>query len=494
MSRLPHLALIGALTAAAAAAFMSTFTVQHSQPSWAGGFVVLALTVLASILALYGIRHYLFTLNRMFAPQRRTFEGLQAAQWPKLVVFIAAHNEEAVIANCIEALLKSDYPRDRLLIVPVNDRSKDRTKEICDEWAARNPRLLKPFHRTGGRPGKPAALMDAAAFAGPADVYVIFDADYIPGRGLLKQIVAPFLDPEVGVTMGRVVPCNASTNLLTRLLDMERSAGYQGDQQARQNLRTLPQFGGTVGGIRVKALDAVGGFRQDVLAEDTDLTFRMLDRGWKVHYVNTAECYEEVPEAWPVRVRQLQRWAKGHNQVMFSYLGRSLRNPHLRASQRAEAVALLCCYAVAPLTLVGWALVLLSYFSSPSWLLTLTASSAALVAYGGFGNSAAFFQMAAAVRLDGKAQRLRLLPLNLVGYVVSAVTITRGCVNLVLDTLLSRELTWDKTVRFRKQSDAPAATAAPADQAASPPDVAAGAASAAAAAPSLACAPAAKKA
>lgn len=140
MSRLPHLALIGALTAAAAAAFMSTFTVQHSQPSWAGGFVVLALTVLASILALYGIRHYLFTLNRMFAPQRRTFEGLQAAQWPKLVVFIAAHNEEAVIANCIEALLKSDYPRDRLLTVTLACADLAHRKvevPLRRRWAAR---------------------------------------------------------------------------------------------------------------------------------------------------------------------------------------------------------------------------------------------------------------------------------------------------------------------------------------------------------------------
>lgn len=411
--------------------------------------------LLAAALLAYGVRHYVFALNRLFQPQRHTFEGLQAADWPKLVVFIAAHNEEAVIANCIEALVNSDYPRDRLLIVPVNDRSKDRTKEICDEWALRYPELLKPFHRVTGKPGKPAALMDAAAFAGAADVYVIFDADYVPGRGLLKQIVAPFFDPEIGVTMGRVVPCNASTNLLTRLLDMERSAGYQGDQQARQNLRTVPQFGGTVGGIRASALKAVGGFREDVLAEDTDLTFRLLDKGWKVFYVNTAECYEEVPETWQVRVKQLQRWAKGHNQVMATYLFRSLRNNHLTVRQKLDAVMLLGCYFMAPLTLLGWVLVLFNYLSQPGWLVTLATTTFALAAYGGFGNSAAFFQMAAAVRLDGSARRLRLLPLNFIGYVVSAVTITRGTLNLLLDKVFKRELKWDKTVRFRKNNGIP---------------------------------------
>ena len=437
-------------------------------PSWAGTGLpsevstatAVLLTGLAVVLAVYALRHYIFALNRLFGVQRRTFEGLQVAQWPRLTVFIAAHNEEAVVGGCIEALVNADYPKDRLLIVPVNDRSKDNTKAICDQWAQRYPALVRPFHRTGGKAGKPAALMDAAAFAPPTDVYVIFDADYLPGKGLLKQIVAPFLDPEVGVTMGRVVPTNVSRNLLTRLLDMERSAGYQGDQQARQNLRAMPQFGGTVGGIRASALQAVGGFREDVLAEDTDLTFRLLDKGWKVHYVNTAECYEEVPESWPVRVRQLQRWAKGHNQVMAQYLSRCLRNPHLSTVQRLDSMMLLLCYAVAPMTLLGWVLVLLGYLAEPGWSLGLGASTVALVVYGGFGNSAAFFQMAGAVRLDGNAKRLRLLPLNFIGYVVSAVTITRGMLNLVLDTVFKRELKWDKTVRYRAAAAGNGATPA----------------------------------
>ena len=80
------------------------------------------------------------------------------------------------------------------------------------------------------------------------DIAIIFDADYVPGRGLLKQLVAPFFDPEVGAVMGRVVPINSGTNLLTRMLDLERSGGYQVDQQARMNMNLLPQYGGTVGG------------------------------------------------------------------------------------------------------------------------------------------------------------------------------------------------------------------------------------------------------
>src|SRR5205814_9163297 len=81
--------------------------------------------------------------------------------------------------------------------------------------------------------------------------------------------------------------------LLTRILDLERSGGYQVDQQARMNLHFVPQYGGTVAGIRKSALDEIGGWNENTLAEDTDLTYRMLLGGWKTVYENRAECYEE---------------------------------------------------------------------------------------------------------------------------------------------------------------------------------------------------------
>jgi hypothetical protein len=110
--------------------------------------------------------------------------------------------------------------------------------------------------------------------------------------------------------------------------ELERGAGYQIGQKARYDLGLTPQFGGTVGGVRASVLKAVGGWNPNSLTEDTDLTFRLLLKGWKVAYVNRAECYEEAPETWEVRSRQIRRWARGHTQVMIRYFGRLLRLQH----------------------------------------------------------------------------------------------------------------------------------------------------------------------
>lgn len=211
-----------------------------------------ALFCIVLLLMVYALRHVLFTFNRLFGTQRQPYLDIDTADWPQVTVFIAAHNEEAVIAGCLDALLDSNYPAERLKIVPVNDRSTDGTRAIIDACVQRHPGRITPFHRSEGKPGKAAALQDAMRHA-EGDIALIFDADYVPGRGLLKQLVAPFFDPEIGAVMGRVVPMNAGTNLLTRMLDLERSGGYQVDQQARMNLRLVPQYGGTVGGVRLSA-------------------------------------------------------------------------------------------------------------------------------------------------------------------------------------------------------------------------------------------------
>lgn len=418
--------------------------------SWFIDGLSLALCLIIALILFYTARHYYFTLNRLFGAQRHPYLDIDTADWPTVTVFVAAHNEEAVIAGALTALLRIDYPAEKLTIMPVNDRSTDRTRDIIDDFVAKNPGRITPFHRASGKPGKAAALKDATEQV-TSNIIVVFDADYLPSRGLLKQLVAPFFDPEVGATMGRVVPQNVGGNLLTRLLDLERSGGYQVDQQARMNLGWIPQYGGTVGGIRVDALKESGGWHDDVLAEDTDLTYRLLFKGWKTVYQNRSECYEEVPENWPVRIRQIKRWAKGHNQALYRHIWKLLTMKGLRLTEKIDGIALLGVYAMAPLLIVGWVLVLLLFYLNASPLVSGAVALFALVSYSTLGNFAAFFQIAAATYLDGSRQRIRLLPLNYFGFLVSIFSIARATLDqVILDRLTRREFRWEKTARYRK--------------------------------------------
>jgi cellulose synthase/poly-beta-1,6-N-acetylglucosamine synthase-like glycosyltransferase len=410
--------------------------------------MIYGLYIIVALICIYTLRHYWFTLNRLFGFQRHPYIDIDTADWPPVTILVAAHNEEKVITNILEALMGVNYPQDKMLVIPVNDRSKDSTKEIIDNYVTKFPGRIRPFHRVSGKGGKAAALKDAMELV-ETEVILIFDADYIPGAGLVKQLVGPFFDPEVGGVMGRVVPMNVGANLLTRLLDLERSGGYQVDQQARMNLRLVPQHGGTVAGVRLSALREIGGWNDSSLTEDTDLTYRLLLNGWKTVYQNRSECYEEVPETWPVRIKQIMRWAKGHNQAMITYSCHLLFGKH-RATlrERIDGTLLLGVYAMAPITLLGWALALAVFYQGVVPLHGIVALLA-FTSYAAVGNLAAFFEIAAALRLDGTKGRICLLPFLILGFAVSTFSVTRAAISLITDAITGAELHWDKTERFR---------------------------------------------
>jgi cellulose synthase/poly-beta-1,6-N-acetylglucosamine synthase-like glycosyltransferase len=408
--------------------------------------VAVAFWTVLGVLLVYTFRHYVFTVNRLFGRNRQPYVNITHGPWPTVTVLIPCHNEETVISGSLDALLESTYPRDRLRIVPIDDRSTDGTWAILDRYASRHPGLIVPLRRVDGIPGKAAALAEATE-GDDSEIIVVFDADYVPGPKLVKELVAPFFDPEVGASMGRVVPINVGNTMITRLLDLERAGGYQVDQQARMNLGLVPQYGGTVGGIRRSSLEAVGGWRLDTLAEDTDVTCRLLLDGWNVVYQNRSECYEEVPETWPVRIRQIKRWARGHNQSLVRYATGFLKRPHRMSLVRAlDGFLLLNVFALAPLVAFGWlmALVLFSFgHAFPTAILAILAVGL----FSALGNLAAFFEVAAAVHLDGGGRRVRLLPFLVFGFLVSLVSVSTA----TLTQLFSRsEPQWEKTERFRR--------------------------------------------
>ncbi len=67
------------------------------------------------------------------------------------------------------------------------------------------------------------------------------------------------------------------------------------------------------------------------------------------------------------------------------------------------------------------------------------------------GNFAAFFEIVIAVLLDGNRRRLRLLPFNMLGFMISLFAISGAVWSSMLDSLLNREMVWDKTIRYRAE-------------------------------------------
>jgi cellulose synthase/poly-beta-1,6-N-acetylglucosamine synthase-like glycosyltransferase len=388
-------------------------------------------------------------MNRSYGDQKMYYNDIEATYMPSISVLIPMHNEEKVLHYVLDSLLKCDYDSDKIEIIPINDNSTDRTKELLDEYASRYP-IIKPLHRKGGVRGKPAGLNDAMEVA-KNEIAIIFDADYRPGVNLLNVLAAAFIDPKIGAVMGRVVPYNTNTNMLTRLLNMERTGGYQADQQARYNMGLIPQYGGTTGAFRRELIMNTGGFNVKVLAEDTEITMRLYTKGYKVAYANMAECYEEVPETWNVRSTQIRRWSRGHNTVMFKYMFKMLFSKHLKIKEKIDGFMLLLVYAMPFILLLAQLDCIALFFYGEMNIFVSTWTILFIGIYNSFGNFAPFYEIATAAMMDGTTKDVFLLPLLSFNFYFYMYAITMGFLDALGDLFTGRTVMWAKTQRFIKE-------------------------------------------
>ena len=161
-----------------------------------------------------------------------------------------------------------------------------------------------------------------------------------------------------------------------------------------------------------------------------------------------------MPEEWSVRLRQIHRWAKGHNQVLWRQTAKILQSPLLHWRERLDGLMLLNIFLLQPLLLLGWAIALGLYFFNGAELLTVFVPGGLLMAHAAIGGFSAFLQRVFAVLVDGHRRRIRLLPIQMFNFVASLPTITAALGDAVMDRILGKDLIWHKTVRYRQESGA----------------------------------------
>ncbi len=405
-------------------------------------------------MSIYMIQHFIFTYSRLYGEQRNYYHDILDTEMPTVSVVIPMHNEELVAENVLERLVLSDYPKEKMEIIPINDHSTDRTKDIIDTFARKHPGV-KPFHRLkeDEKRGKAEGLNDVMKFT-KGDIIVVFDADYQPAKEAIKSLVMGFKDPQVGAVMGRVLVQNSDSNLLTLLLDMERSAGYQISQQARYNMDLIPQYGGTVGAYRKSVVRQMGGFDPKVLAEDTDLTYKMYLNGWKIAYANKTECYEQMPETWAARARQVRRWSRGHNEVLFHHLPSIFTSKYFTLREKWDGLLLLFVYMMPILLMVGIADSIFLFFMDAISIVTSMSALLLIMAINAFGNFAPFFQITIANYLDGRTESLKLTPMFAFNFVLYIFYTSRGFIDALIDLATRRDVDWDKTKRHQRKNNA----------------------------------------
>jgi cellulose synthase/poly-beta-1,6-N-acetylglucosamine synthase-like glycosyltransferase len=267
-------------------------------------------------------------------------------------ILIPCYNEEKIIKNTIEGLLRIEYNNYECIFI--NDGSTDNTfKEFENILRLKrvekhkmhnlNSKDIKQFYQSEVYPnmylidkengGKSEALNCGINYS-TYNYIVTLDADSILKNDALALVSASFDDPDV-VASGGVIQILQSYNLsekedkttlkikwLLKLQAIEYIKSCYCYKASLAKLKALLVISGAFGAFRKDILLAVNGFTH-VIGEDLDLTlkiqFLIQNSNKKIAYVPEAICYTEGPETFEDYVKQRKRWQQSYIESLFNF-------------------------------------------------------------------------------------------------------------------------------------------------------------------------------
>jgi cellulose synthase/poly-beta-1,6-N-acetylglucosamine synthase-like glycosyltransferase len=375
--------------------------------------------------------------------QRRKMEQANL-ELPAISLMIPAHNEGIVIRDTLNALRRLEYPNDRLEILVINDGSTDDTASQVEAIAAQDERIrLYNVPAEFAARGKSAALNRGLREC-RHDVIGIFDADNVPEpdsvHHLARQLAA---DAGLGAVIGKFRCINKRKNLLTRFINLESLAFQWIVQAGRWSLLRMATLPGTNYLIRRSLLKELGGWDEQALTEDAEMSVRIYQAGYLIKFVPYAVTWEQEPETLRVWFKQRVRWARGNNYVLEKYLAQVFR-------MKPRALGLELLYSMGVYYVFFLAIVMsdLLFLASVAGLVTIPVpgpyTPVWILAY-------LFFVFELVIALSREKEDS---PLNILLIALSYFTYCQLWIIVVLkgvwdDFVLKREHVWVKTQRFR---------------------------------------------
>ncbi len=406
-------------------------------------FLVLYLILMAALAVIAAHRFALAWAARRL-PRSKTVEPKEL---PTVLVQIPLYNERYVAERVIDACCSLDYPQDKLTIQVLDD-STDGTSALCAAVVARGAQrgVAIEHLRRGSREQFKAGALAYGLRRSDAELVAVFDADFLPGKDLLRQLVPAFTDDKVGMVQARWEHLNRGQSVLTEAEAILLDGHFVNEHGGRFAKGCFFNFNGTAGIWRRAAIDDAGGWSGETLTEDLELSYRAQLRGWRFVYLPDVTVPGELPDSVQAFKAQQHRWAKGSIETSRILLPRIWR-ADLSLRTRLEATFHLAANVAYPLVLVLTVLMPLAVTVKIELGLVASLLLDAIFLVGATGSLVLFYTFAE--RRVGTAWRaVPYLPLVLSLGIGMAVNNTRA----VVEALAGKRTAFNRTPKLGGKS------------------------------------------
>lgn len=237
-------------------------------------------------------------------PQKRT---RKLKKFPFVSIVIPAYNEEKRIGATIESVLKLNYPRNKYEILVLDDGSTDGTSKVTKEIIKKNKnfdiRLIKQENK-----GKGAALNNALKHC-KGEFFICLDADSYVSEDALYKLLPEFDNSNVAVVLPLLKVKNPKS-LLQKMQWLEYIVNMF-FKELMSKLDCVHVSPGPFSAYRKSTLQEVGGFDENNLTEDLEISLRLQKHHYKIVQLLNTNIYTIAPSTPKELYKQRNRWYKG---------------------------------------------------------------------------------------------------------------------------------------------------------------------------------------
>ncbi|MAG61300.1 hypothetical protein CMI43_00550 [Candidatus Pacearchaeota archaeon] len=245
-----------------------------------------------------------FYILTFIADIKREREFFTEDELPKVSVIIPAYNEEKTIQLTIDSILKSDYPKDKLDILIVDDGSSDKTYERASEYENKGIRIFK--QEVNGGKGK---ALNKGIKESRGDFIFTMDADTIVDKKSLKTMTRYFKNPEVMSVTPAMVTREAKT-IMQRIQSVEYLTGLF-LRKTFAALNAIHITPGAFSAYRKSFFEKHGGYDEDNITEDLEVALRIQYHKYTIENAPEAPAYTIPPADFNSLLKQRRRWYAG---------------------------------------------------------------------------------------------------------------------------------------------------------------------------------------
>ncbi len=267
------------------------------------------------IISLYFSIFFIIT----FFENKHLFEKknkIKLKKYSSVSVIIPAFNEEKTIIKTIKSVLNLDYPKELLNIIVVNDGSKDRTKEIVEEFIKDKKNIKLISHTNKGK----GASLNIALKQIKSEFFACLDADSEVDSQTLKKMINLYYE-EKDEKLGIITPALKVRNAQKFIEKMQRVEYLVMIIAAKISSILDCQYvaPGPFSLYKTVIIKRIGGFDERSLTEDQEIAYRAQLFNYKIRQCPDGYVYTRTPKTIKSFYKQRNRWYKGGLLTLYKY-------------------------------------------------------------------------------------------------------------------------------------------------------------------------------